>query len=164
MQVRKEDVYQITESVWNSMLGLQMRPAKNALPKTLRGHFLTGYVEITGAWQGVFSLDCSLQLARRIATIMFKFETAEASIEDVRDALGELANIAGGNIKGLLPSPCSLALPVVVDTANKSIHLSAGYIVAHMDLECEQKPFRIMLLSLPQEPTLHKGPRQGREK
>jgi chemotaxis protein CheX len=33
--------------------------------------------------------------------------------EDVADAVGELANMIGGNIKGLMPGPSVLTLPVV---------------------------------------------------
>lgn len=163
MQVREEDIFKITESVWNSMLGLELRPWKDALPEPSRGRFLTGYVQISGAWHGVFRLDCSFALARRIAAIMFSFETAETTIDDVRDALGELANIAGGNVKGLLPTPCYLALPVVVDESGYAIHLFPGCIVAQMNLECEREPFRVTLLSLPKEPMLHKSPRERRE-
>ena len=33
---------------------------------------------------------------------------------DIADALGELANIIGGNVKSLLPEPCALSLPHVL--------------------------------------------------
>ena len=35
------------------------------------------------------------------------------SLEDVQDALGEVANVVGGNLKALLPEGSTLSLPVV---------------------------------------------------
>lgn len=164
MLVREEDIYQITESVWNSMLGLEMWRRKEALPEPPHVRFLTGSVQISGAWHGVFRLDCSVALARRIAAIMFGFETSETTIDDVRDALGELTNITGGNVKGFLPTPCHMALPVVVDGTSYVIHLPRGRIMAQMDLECEREPFRVTLLSLPRGSMSDESPREGQER
>jgi chemotaxis protein CheX len=37
----------------------------------------------------------------------------ELADSDIADAVGELANIVGGNVKSLLPPPTTLSLPVV---------------------------------------------------
>ena len=145
-----EEIYRITETAWNSVLGLKIEKRECLLPEPPEGRSLTGYVQYTGAWHGAFLLDCSFSLARRIAAIMFRFETAQTSVEDIRDALGEMANITGGNVKGLLPEPCRLALPVVVvDGSGYALHLPGSQIVTQIQLECEQEPFRVTLLSLP---------------
>lgn len=156
MQVREEEIYQITKNVWDTVLGLGMERRPEQWKKQAVPHFLTGYVRITGAWHGVFSLDCSFALARRIAAVMFRFDTVETSSEDIRDALGELANITGGNIKGLLPEPCRLALPVVVTEGSSfALALPSVQVVTQVNFECEQEPFRVTLLSLPEEPRLN---------
>ena len=38
--------------------------------------------------------------------------------EDVADALGELANVVGGNVKAVLPGPSVLGLPEVGTAPN----------------------------------------------
>ncbi len=152
MQFCEEEIYRITETVWNSILGLEIGRRKEPLPEQTGARFLTGCVQITGAWHGAFRLDCPFSLARRIAAIMFRFETTQTSEDDIRDALGEVANITGGNVKGLLPEPCRLALPVVVvDGSGYALHLAGSRIVTQINLECEQEPFRVTLLSLPEE-------------
>jgi chemotaxis protein CheX len=40
-------------------------------------------------------------------------EAKDAGDSEMQDALGELANIAGGNVKSLLPAGCLLSLPTV---------------------------------------------------
>lgn len=154
MQIYEEEIYRITETVWHSILDLELARRKETLPEPSVVRFLTGYVQITGAWHGAFRLDCSFSLARRLAAIMFHFGARETTMDDIRDALGELTNIAGGNVKGLLPGPCHLSLPVVVDDFRDALHLPGSRILTQMSLECGKEPFRMMLLSLPKEPML----------
>lgn len=52
--------------------------------------------------------------ADRITRALLALEPQDAvGTEDVRDALGEIANVIGGNVKGLLPDHTALSLPVV---------------------------------------------------
>jgi chemotaxis protein CheX len=154
MQIYEEEIYRITETVWHSILGLEMARREEPLPEQPDARFLTGYVQITGAWHGALRVDCSFQLARRLAAIMFRFEAKQTTIDDIRDALGEVANITGGNIKGLLPGPCRLSLPVVVDGSDEALVLPGSRILTRITLECEQEPFRVTLLSLPKTPMM----------
>src|SRR5207248_3096506 len=74
-------------------------------------HFLTGRVPIGGAWEGAVSLRCPEPLCRSFAADLFGRLAADVEDADVFDALGELANIIGGNLKALLPGVCRLGLP-----------------------------------------------------
>jgi len=145
-----EEIYQITETVWNSILGLKIGRREQPLPEPPEDRSLSGCVRYTGAWNGAFRLDCSFSLARRIAAIMFGCDAAQTSAEDIRDALGEVTNITGGNVKGLLPRPCRLSLPVVVvNGSGYTLHLRQTQTLTQINLECEQEPFRVSLSSLP---------------
>ena len=42
------------------------------------------------------------------------------------DAVGEMANVVGGNVKSLLPGPSTLALPIVVTSETGVGHAVAG--------------------------------------
>jgi len=44
---------------------------------------------------------------------MFALPEEQLSDADIHDAVGELSNIVGGNIKSLLPPPTSLSIPFV---------------------------------------------------
>jgi CheY-specific phosphatase CheX len=45
---------------------------------------------------------------------MFDLEEEAAAEEQMFDALKEIVNIVGGNLKASLPEPCTLSLPEVV--------------------------------------------------
>lgn len=46
------------------------------------------------------------------------FETPEPSDQDCDDVLTEMTNIMGGMVKGLLPAPTSLKLPILQDVSD----------------------------------------------
>jgi CheY-specific phosphatase CheX len=70
-------------------------------------------IRVSGSWQAGIFVRASEVLARRIACVMFKLDEADLTEADVRDALGEVANVIGGGVKGIIDSDCDLSLPVV---------------------------------------------------
>jgi chemotaxis protein CheX len=52
--------------------------------------------------------------ARRITAVLLDRGEVEVDEDDIVDAMGEMANVIGGNLKSLLPGPSSLGLPIVV--------------------------------------------------
>jgi CheY-specific phosphatase CheX len=97
------------------VLGLKLKPASSTphLPANL--DFVLGRITITGAWQGEVTLGCSAELARRAAAAMFGKPPEQADAEEIRDAIGELTNMVGGNFKTILKGECRLSVPSIVD-------------------------------------------------
>jgi chemotaxis protein CheX len=116
MQLLLEDVEAIAAVVMGSIAGVVLEPAAGEIPGDRPA--LTGCVHIDGAWNGAAIVECELPLARRIAATLFGRSDDEVSPDDVRDALGEITNMIGGNVKALLPAPSRASLPTVVDGAD----------------------------------------------
>jgi chemotaxis protein CheX len=55
--------------------------------------------------------------------------SASMNEDDVRDVLGELANMVAGNLKSLLPKGVDLSIPTVVEGRDYSLHVCGGNIV-----------------------------------
>ena len=102
MPISEKEVCSVTETVWAEMLGLHLEPAGQAATCP-NGSSLTAIIHIEGAWTGAAVLSCSRRLAQIAASIMFSLDGGEPATEEVRDALGELANVIGGNLKAMLP-------------------------------------------------------------
>ncbi len=116
----------IVATVWESMLDIPVTAdspthafGQDAVPE----HTFAGVVQIAGAWDGAVAVQCSRPLATRAAQRMFGLDASAVSGADLQDALGELTNMTGGNIKALLPEPCTLGLPVVVEGADYRLRL-----------------------------------------
>jgi len=146
MQFVENEVCQITESIWALVLGLEVRRSPLAVLPAGKEGMLTGCVQITGAWEGAVTLCCSVALARQAASLMFDTDPASITIEQIQDALAELANMMGGNLKALLPEPCHLSLPAVVEGNDSTLHIPGSSLVSQVAFECQGQPLLVMLL------------------
>jgi chemotaxis protein methyltransferase CheR len=101
-------VEDVVRTIWSLTLGLTIALKKGAPPSATD---VAATVRLTGAWKGGITLRCSAGMARRAAAAMFRVSEAQVTDADLRDAVGELANIAAGNLRSYLPGPTALSLP-----------------------------------------------------
>lgn len=106
-----EELVQVTQTVWESMLDLELVPADDERPPTSKE--LIARIEISGAWQGSIVASCSEAMARKLAGALLLSAPDQVLPQHVYDALAEITNMLGGSIKALFPGPCKLSLPSV---------------------------------------------------
>lgn len=108
-------IFELTSQLWAAVVPdvSSLEPNPDAARLLGAGPALTGRIEIGGTWAGVVELTCSVAAARRVAAAMFCLPEPDLDEVAVRDAVGELVNIVGGNLKSLLAPPTSLSLPTV---------------------------------------------------
>lgn len=102
----------IADETWLTLLGTEevLVPAPDENPEDA----VSAWVEVTGPWSGAVVLTCGRTTAEELSRTLLRGPVGGAvAPEDVTDALGELANVVGGNIKALLPAPSILGLPGV---------------------------------------------------
>lgn len=109
-----EQVFQISDRVWESLTGMRLHASKHA-PAKARGTTLTGCILISGAWDGAVIIHVSLSLARIAAANMYGSELNTISSAETHDAIGEIVNVTAGNFLPLLSGPCTLSLPTVTE-------------------------------------------------
>ena len=86
---------------------------------------LTARIDYRGGFRGSLSATVEEPLARRLTSMMMKISPGSCTQADLYDALGEIVNIAAGNLKGLLPGDCQVSLPHVQEaglTGGDSAH------------------------------------------
>lgn len=145
MQFIENEICQYTENIWNSTLGLDAQPTEDEFRLQGQGNTLAGCVQITGSWEGAVAIICPMPLAEQAAKIMFGLKDDPASSDDIQDALGELANMTGGNIKSLLPEPSYLSLPAVTVT-DCGFRMPGSELVTQVTFKCNGQHFQVSLL------------------
>lgn len=146
MQLLEEQITEITQMVFNTVLGLDAVPAA----ETARGHgagMIAGMVKISGAFEGAVTVACSPKLASHAAAILFDVPDGAASESDTRDALSELINITGGNLKPLVPGPSKLSLPCIDDGLRAS-EMAPGRLLGKVRFDCMGQPVEVALLEI----------------
>jgi chemotaxis protein CheX len=136
MQFLENEICQIVESIWTAVLELDLRRTARTSAPLGEEATLDGCVQITGAWEGAVILHCSATLAAQVAGIIFGAAPEEATSEMTQDALGELTNMAGGNLKALLPQPCALSLPSVTKGTNYHVRVPGSTLITQVAFEC----------------------------
>ncbi|HEX8630730.1 MAG TPA: chemotaxis protein CheX [Catenuloplanes sp.] len=113
-----EDLRAISDQVWTSYLDPDGTNGLIPVPDGASSQDVTASVSVTGAWRGHVVVSCSDAAARNAAAALLAVDRQDVTAEDVTDAVGELVNIIGGNVKALLPEPSALSLPHVLINGN----------------------------------------------
>ena len=120
----EDSIADIVATVWETVLGMHVELDESLHLAAVPDHpTFAGIVQIHGAWEGAIAVQCSEALARRTATTMFDLTDDAVTNADMHDSLGEITNMIGGNLKALLPEPCSLGLPVVIEGRDYRLRL-----------------------------------------
>lgn len=109
--VTPEDLRLLGEDVLTAFL-LQDGPAGPPDDTAPDGR-LRASVTVSGEWSGWITLEVSRAAARDLTRRMLQVD--DVSDADVHDAVGELVNVLGGNVKSLLVEGSVLGLPEVTD-------------------------------------------------
>ena len=112
---------QVVESVFENMLSLEV--AECATPWFSGGDRLTSAVYLTGAWNGALLLECDSRQACTFAGRFLCVDIPDVVDDVVRDVLGELANMIGGNLKCVMTPGIHLSMPTVVDGSENCLRI-----------------------------------------
>jgi chemotaxis protein CheX len=141
--VSTEDILTVTNNVFQTMLGVEA---------TLDGDSdrsesdpITGCVQITGEWKGAVMVQTSRDFSSDAACKMLSMKSDDVELIDRQEALAELTNMIGGNIKGLMPGPSSLSLPSVTSTRAHDIRVMDTAIENSVALDCNGQQIRIVV-------------------
>jgi len=140
VEITPNELVQIVESVFETMLRLEA--AEGGTPWFPSADRLTAAVRLIGDWNGEVLIECARAQACRFAG-RFLSEDPPGSVNDVvRDVLGELANMIGGNMKCVLTAGIRLSMPSVTDGGVRQ-----EGILERVAFQCEEGPFWVTVLS-----------------
>ena len=142
--VTEEQVAAIAQDVWEAslMLALVPHPLPEQAPPP-SGPTVTGCVQITGGWDGSVFLQVGADLATTAAEAMFAAEPGSLTPSEVVDAVGELTNMVGGNVKSLLLAPSGLSVPSIAVGRSCSVRVPGAVLLDRVVLVCAPGPLHI---------------------
>lgn len=146
MTITQNDIFQLTHAIWESTLGLEVRQIAEPSFSEQGARLVVGRVQITGAWLGAVLLECSEELAKDVARIMFSLDSGEPTPEEVRDALAEITNITAGNFKSLVGGQCHLSMPQVTDHVQEQPAAPKHVVISHQAFDCQGELFVVTIL------------------
>lgn len=106
-----------TQEIFSSMIMLEVTPGEPfKRNKSMLNNSISGLIGLAGSFKGLLAIHLPKQSALAVTTAFLGIEVEEMD-EDVRDAIGELANMLGGNLKAALDpkgSDIKLSMPSAI--------------------------------------------------
>lgn len=146
-QFLEDEIVALTQYIWSTTVDLEPLPDLEAEAAPTGGRTLDGVINITGGWAGAVVLQVPEPVGRLAAAAMFQLDPASASLADMQDAVAELTNMTGGNIKALFDAPCALSLPTVVEGTNYSIRVPGSEAITRVVFEVAGAAVVVSLLA-----------------
>lgn len=106
-----QNIIESTQEIFSSMIMIEVTPGEpfSRKDEALRDS-ISGIIGLAGETKGMLAIHLSNDAALAVTTAFLGMEVEEID-EDVRDAVGELANMLGGSLKSVLdPSGSSIQL------------------------------------------------------
>ena len=144
-QVSAEMMSQIVESVFITMLNLEVVPYE--IPWSPSRDQLTAVVHLSGNRNGTLLFECNRWEACRFTGRFLSIEPPDTVNDDVRDVVGELANMIGGNLKSMLSQGIQLSMPSVMDGSDYSLRVCGVEARRQLAFQCDDGLFWITTLT-----------------
>jgi chemotaxis protein CheX len=147
-------IEEISEAIWSTLCDLPLTradgpgPAGGAATGDAGASTVSSLVHIEGTWQGAVLVQLPLSLATALTAAMLQGED-EPDADEVRDAIGEVANMLAGNLKALLPQPSRISLPAVVFGRDYRLSLVGTTTVAQVTFTSGGAPVVVSLFEHP---------------
>lgn len=140
----EEEIKQFVTDIWSTFLSVKVTPTSTPFKPKGQGNTLAGCVQITGEWQGSVTLYAPKEIGRKIAATMYSLDETKVDNQQIQDVIGEITNILAGNIKSILPAPCSISLPCVAIT-DFNLHHPGSEMLSTVNFDCEGLPFLVVM-------------------
>jgi chemotaxis protein CheX len=150
LSLQVDDLAQIAGTVFSTMMGLEIGSVDTTVGLGGAAGLVTAAVYLAGAWQGAVLIHCSRQQACEFAGCFLGMPAPETLTDDVRDVLGELANMIAGNLKSTLCPGIKVSTPSVVDGDDYGLRICGGRVVSRTGFATAKGPFWLTLMITPE--------------
>ena len=144
-EVSLELLAEIVETVFMTMMSLEV--SSSDVPWSHKGERLSSCVHLTGDWNGVVVLECNSRQACQFAGRILAMDAPETVDDDVRDVLGELANMIGGNMKSGMATGVRLSMPTVMEGRDYDMRICGSQVLERIAFQCADGHFWVTVLS-----------------
>ncbi|HTB34054.1 MAG TPA: chemotaxis protein CheX [bacterium] len=146
MTPSNQDLERILKDVYSAVVGAELVPADQAAPMVPKESRIMASVSFTGSWQGALCMEYPSSLARDLAATMFDTKAETVSRDELHDAVGEIANIAGGNFKTLVGGGCQISLPSVTEGTDYEQVVSGAKVALSGSFGCQGRLLTVRIL------------------
>jgi len=140
----RKTIADITKGVFSTMVMLDVvdEPPLNA-PVLNFHETVTSMVGLAGSHSGILAIHCPKNLALLVTSNMLGMEVTDVD-EDVNDAMGEIANMVGGDVKHIFSpkgADINLSIPTVIYGSDYALESMSSAESLVMPFVCGEERF-----------------------
>jgi len=139
LETNRKVIGQTVISVMDTLLGLSVEPCE--VPWQVMPDRVTAAIQFSGSTCGSLVVEVDASLARKFAGGLLAIDPPDAIDNDVRDAVGEIANVIGGNLNTSFAWGAILSFPYVVDGSDFKIRVCGKCIIIRQAFVYENELF-----------------------
>ncbi|MCS7314557.1 MAG: chemotaxis protein CheX [Bryobacterales bacterium] len=149
IETYREDAVRVVQDVFRTMLGIEVEPVVVIWPP--EDDLINVTVHYAGAWKGALLLECTRPQACAFTGRLLGTNPPDEVNDDVRDAVGELANMIAGNLKPVLPPGVALSMPTLVEGTDYALRILGGNLAGMIAFRCCVGAFWVSLIQAPDD-------------
>jgi chemotaxis protein CheX len=142
----QSEISQIVGDVFQTMLSVDIEASPQLW--TPRAGDITAAIFFAGTWRGAALLECTERQGRTWTGRLLSIPDPPVINDDVRDAMGELVNMIGGNLKSVLPPGVGLSMPSVVEGKQYSLQVCGSNMIDRQCFQSDDGFFGITLVEV----------------
>jgi CheY-specific phosphatase CheX len=137
---------QIVRDVFATMLGYEINESFDDYSS--RGDVVTCAIFFAGVWKGALILECNEPQACFFTGRLMGIPEPAQLDDNARDAMGEVVNMVGGNLKSVLPPGVGLSMPSVLEGHNHAYRICGTHQVERYSFRGDAGPIWVTLVQV----------------
>ena len=147
LETHRATAINVTQEIFSTMLGIEAFPVERA-PGEDQAHTVVGAIHYAGPWKGVLLLECQPLQASDFTAKLAGISPPDSVDDEVRDVIGEIANMIAGNLKTILPPETVLSAPTVVEGSSFTLKVCGGNDSLRIEFDSSTGPFTVTLVQM----------------
>ena len=143
----KQQIMETTIEIFTTMVMMEVEPTELDGEIGSLKNSITGLIGLAGTHKGILAIHLPNNVAQDITSSFLGMEVDEIN-EDVEDAVGELANMLGGNVKSILTDSgraIDLSLPSTISGSEYDFQTIKDAEIVQLGFKTNSGQFRIEL-------------------
>jgi len=141
-----EEAIDLAIEVWRGFLGVELIPRFDEPAELAPETTVSGCVTIKGSWYGGITVTMPVSLGISLTRSALQLDAPEP--DDVRDVVGELANMMAGRLKHQLPPDTQISLPMVATGDHFHLSIPGARVAMALDFAIDDAPLRIRIIKV----------------
>jgi len=141
-----EEAIDLAIEVWRGFLGVELIPRFDEPAGLAPETAVSGCVTIKGSWYGGITVTMPVSLGISLTRSALQLDDPEP--DDVRDVVGELANMMAGRLKHQLPADTQISLPMVATGDHFHLSIPGARVAMALDFAIGDAPLRIRIIKV----------------